>query len=79
MIRPAEAARIHALVKAMGPLPPLPPISAARLASRLLADKKTRGGAVHFVLPEAIGKVHIVTGIAPRSVARVLERLRSGE
>lgn len=79
LIRPAEAARIHSLVKALGPLPPLPAISPARLASRLMTDKKTRGGVVHFVLPEAIGKVTVVNDIEPRSVARALETLASGK
>ncbi len=76
LIAKADAQRIHALVKSLGPLPPLARLGPARLAARMLADKKTRRGVLHFVLPEKIGKVRIVPGIEAGAVARVLERLR---
>lgn len=71
-----DARRIHGLLSSIGKLPPLVNLSPARLAARLLADKKTRGGRVHFVLPERIGKVRIVADVQTRSVARALDRLR---
>jgi len=74
-----EAERIHGMVAALGDLPPVPRIPAARLAARLRADKKTRGGVVHFVLPERIGKVSVVSGIKVESVARALEALRGNK
>ncbi len=77
LIRKAEAARIHELVMSFGPLPPLVRVPPARLATRLLADKKTRSGVVHFILPEGIGKVRVVTGVEARSVARALDHLRN--
>ncbi len=75
LIAEADAGRIHALVKSMGRLPSLPRLSPRQLAPRLLADKKTRAGVVHFVLPERIGKVRIVPGVPLRLVADALEGL----
>ncbi len=75
MIGERAAARIHGLVKSLGPLPPLVRLSPGRLAARLLADKKTRGGQVHFILPERIGRVRVVTGIEAAAVVRALEQL----
>ena len=76
LIAKAEAERIHALVKSLGPLPPLGRVAPARLAARMRADKKTHRGVLHFILPEKIGKVRIVPGIEAAAVVRVLERLR---
>ena len=76
LIAKVEAERIHELVRSLGPLPPLARLAPARLAARLLADKKTRRGVLHFVLPERIGKVRVVPGIQVNAVARALERLR---
>jgi 3-dehydroquinate synthetase len=39
------------------------------VTGRLVADKKTVGGTVHFVLPQKIGKVKI-SGDVPASVVR---------
>lgn len=71
-----DAERIHALVRSLGGLPPLVRISPRRLAHRLLADKKTLGGVVHFVIPARIGKVQVVTGIDTAAVVDALDRLR---
>lgn len=57
------AARILAAIDAYGPIPPLEGVSADALARRTLMDKKTLQGRVRFVLPEAIGRVALVTGI----------------
>jgi len=46
-----------------GPIPPLGGISAERLLARLASDKKTIQGRVHFVLPQRIGEVTVVSGI----------------
>lgn len=72
----AGATRIHTLIRDFGKLPPLPRIPPARLSQRLLADKKTRAGVVHFVLPERIGSVRIVDDVAVEAVSRALEQLR---
>ena len=55
--------RILECIDAYGAVPALEDISAENLVARLGSDKKTVQGKVHFVLPEAIGRVKVVTGI----------------
>ena len=50
-------------IRLYGPIPPLDGVSAERLLARLATDKKTIQGKVHFVLPERIGEVKVVSGI----------------
>jgi len=71
-----HAGRIHSLIQAYGPLPKLPAVSAARLTKRMLADKKTRQGVLHFVLPTRIGQVRIVPGIPAQDAAQALASLK---
>jgi 3-dehydroquinate synthase len=49
-----------------GPIPPLDGISAENLLGRLVHDKKTIRGNVHFVVPVRIGEVEVVSGIDER-------------
>ena len=51
------------VIERYGPIPPLDGIAAEDLAARLVSDKKTVQGKVHFVLPRAIGEVAIVSGL----------------
>jgi 3-dehydroquinate synthase len=51
-----DAFRIVRLVAAVGPLPKVPAIPAAKLRSILAGDKKSRGGRVLWVFPRRIGK-----------------------
>ena len=76
---PAEdRASIERVVNRYGPLPRLEGISAASLAARLKADKKTVQGKVHFVLPPRIGEVKIVSGIDDRVVLEaILEAIQA--
>jgi 3-dehydroquinate synthase len=69
-----DAAGILEAVDRYGPMPPLTDISADRIASRLIKDKKTVHGRVHFVLPRRIGEVSVVSGIGE---AAVLSAIRS--
>ena len=62
------ADRIAAATRAYGPLPPVV-CDAQKVIDRLVADKKTIAGAVHFVLPQKIGKVKI-SGDVPASIVR---------
>src|SRR5215831_7391494 len=55
---PETAEEIVTAVEAFGPLPQ-PNFATQEVLSRLSADKKTVGGAVHFVLPIKIGKTKI--------------------
>jgi 3-dehydroquinate synthase len=60
--------RILRLVEAYGPVPSLDGITPDTLASRLVTDKKTIQGKVHFVLPDRIGHVVVRSGIDERQV-----------
>jgi 3-dehydroquinate synthase len=62
------------MLRLYGPTPPLDGIPAANLFARLVHDKKTVQGKVHFVVPVRIGEVAVVSGI---DEALVLESIRS--
>jgi len=59
----ASTERILACIDAYGAIPAVEDISAENLVARLASDKKTVRGKVHFVLPEAIGRVQVVSGV----------------
>ena len=61
-------------VQLYGPVPPVDGIPAGRLLARLVHDKKTIQGRVHFVLPVRIGEVVVVTDVDDKLV---LEAIRS--
>jgi len=58
-----DVAGILDAVDRYGPIPSLRDIPAERLAARLVKDKKTIQGNVHFVLPRSIGEVTVVSGV----------------
>ncbi|MFB3778046.1 MAG: 3-dehydroquinate synthase [Bryobacteraceae bacterium] len=73
LLSAADARSIIDTVDQYGPIPSLEGISAENLVARLASDKKTLQGKVHFVLPEGIGEVRIVSGLdeaALRAAAR---------
>jgi 3-dehydroquinate synthase len=63
-----DAVDILETLELYGPIPPVAGISAENLVGRLLHDKKTVQGKVHFVVPVRIGEVRVVTGIDNRLV-----------
>jgi len=67
-IAAAPATEILGVVERYGPIPSCDGLSAERLATRLVKDKKTLHGQVHFVLPRQIGEVTVVSGIQENSV-----------
>jgi len=69
-----EAVDMLELIEAYGPIPPMDGIRSENLLSRLVHDKKTVQGKVHFVLAERIGEVGVVAGIADELV---IEAIRS--
>lgn len=69
------ARRIISAVLAYAPLPKVQ-AHARRILQRLASDKKTRNGIVHFVLPAAIGKVEVVSGVPPQAVIDAVDELR---
>jgi 3-dehydroquinate synthase len=68
-----DAATIHTVIKRYGPIPPVNGIQSGNLLERLVADKKTVRGKVHFVLPTRIGAVTIVSGIDDASILKAIE------
>jgi 3-dehydroquinate synthetase len=73
LLSSSDTERILECVRRYGPIPSLQGVTAAGLVARLGADKKTIQGNVHFVLPETIGEVKILTGIAPDKVLAATE------
>lgn len=73
----AEAAR--RIISAVLAYAPLPRVTARskNVARRLRADKKTVGGAIHFVLPLEIGRVEIVRDVPERAVLHAIDELRT--
>jgi 3-dehydroquinate synthase len=69
----ADHTSIERVIAKYGPIPPLDGIPAERLAARLVADKKTVQGNVHFVLPTRIGAVRIVSGVDQRTVLESIQ------
>jgi 3-dehydroquinate synthase len=63
IISASDALEIAGTVRQFGPIPPLEGITAESIVERLKSDKKTVKGKVHFVLPERIGKVRIVSDV----------------
>lgn len=73
MLDEKNAREILDVVRMYGPIPPLDGISGTALAARLKSDKKTLKGNVHFVLPEAVGRVKIVSQVDARLVLEAAE------
>jgi 3-dehydroquinate synthase len=70
------ADEILSAIRAYGPLPKAR-TSASEVMSRLVSDKKTVAGKVHFVLPVKIGKVKIVSGVGEAVVERAVRTVLS--
>lgn len=73
MLSAGDADEIVNVVRMYGPIPPLDAIEAEALVARLKSDKKTLGGDVHYVLPEAVGRVKVVSKVDPRLVLAAAE------
>lgn len=73
-----DGADIDRVIAGYGPIPSLSGISAANLAKRLVKDKKSIQGNVHFVLPTKIGEVTVVSGVDDRVVLESIEAILSG-
>ncbi len=74
----AEARSMRDVIESYGSLPLAGDLHPDRLIARLASDKKTLLGKVHFVLPVAIGRTRILSGIEPALVRRaIVESLNS--
>ncbi len=69
------AQRISDAVLSSGMLPGVQ-VSSRAILKRLQADKKTRDGVVHFVLPTEIGKVQVVNDVPEQAVLKAMNELR---
>jgi 3-dehydroquinate synthase len=69
------AGRITDAVLGMGRLPQVN-VRKDKIVARLQADKKTRDGVVHFVLPTAIGKVEVVRDVPEKVIGQAVQELR---
>ena len=77
MLSARDSGRLTSLIARVGPLPPWPNASPARLIAAMQADKKTRAGRLRFVLPERIGKVRCGVEPDPQVLAQVLRDVAS--
>ncbi len=76
LLHHTDGERIARLIRRVGPLPALPRLRWARLRAALFADKKTRGGRLHFVLPRRIGAVEVRNDIPEAWLPEILRQLR---
>ncbi len=72
MMAADEVARVVALVRRMGPLPPWPRVAPRTLIEAMRADKKTQAGNLRFVLARKIGRAESVDGVRTDAVQSVL-------
>ena len=67
-----DSVEILDMLRVYGPIPGLEGIHAGNLHARLVHDKKTVHGKVHFVLPVRIGEATVVSGIADELVREAI-------
>ncbi len=67
-----ECVEILGMLRFYGPIPPVDGIEVERLFARLVHDKKTVQGKVHFVLPVRIGEVKVVSGVEDAAVREAM-------
>ena len=75
----AEAERMAALVRRVGPLPMIRDLNARRVLRLLARDKKSVGARLHWVIPESIGKIQIVSDVPPSAVAAAFRDIQQTE
>ena len=75
MLYSATAERIRTAILGFGRLPRMK-FQTTGVLKRLQSDKKTRQGAVYFVLPRQIGRVEIVSDVPAAAVRLAVEEIR---
>ena len=73
LLSAADRDRMLAAIAAYGPIPSVTGIAADNLLARLVKDKKTIQGNVHFVLTDRVGSTKIVTGVPDARVREAVE------
>lgn len=69
------AGRIADAVLSLGRLPEVN-VGPRKILARMQADKKTRDGVVHFILPREIGKVEVASDVPESAILEAVEELR---
>lgn len=72
-LEPETGTRIVEAIEAYGAIPALDGVTADALMARLVNDKKTIGGQVHFVLPTRIGDTVIRSNIPDDAIRAAIE------
>ncbi|HEV2425968.1 MAG TPA: 3-dehydroquinate synthase [Terriglobia bacterium] len=75
-LQPEDAERMRDLVWRIGALPSIRHLPARTIVSLLPHDKKAIGGEIHWVIPERIGKVRIVTGVPSNAASSAWRELQ---
>jgi 3-dehydroquinate synthase len=73
-LSPSDAGRVEALIRRAGLPVAGPPLSRDRYVELMGVDKKTRDGALRFVVLERLGSARVQAGIDPALVDGVLAR-----
>ena len=68
-----DVRRIENTIGSIGRLPPLNGISSKEVLAAIQHDKKVRNGAIHFVLPRAIGQVEVTPDVPFEVVREVVK------
>jgi len=76
-IKDRDRTRIEQAISSIGRLPSLDGLQSQDVLNALQHDKKIRDGAIHFVLPRAIGRVEITPDVPSRLVRDVVEGILS--
>lgn len=79
LLRRRDADRMARLVRQVGPLPSISSLDPKKILPLLSRDKKAIGGKIHWVIPERIGKVRIVTGVPPAVAAAAFRDVQQAE
>lgn len=70
ILEPSTADRVVGLLDALGlPIHLREPVAAAEIRRRMAFDKKVAAGVLRLILPRALGRVEIVSGVAEDAVA----------
>ena len=78
MLPASDAGRIDQLVRRVGPLPHIRDLVPSKILRLLSRDKKTVGGRIHWVVPERIGKVRIISDVPAEVAAAALRSVQQG-
>jgi 3-dehydroquinate synthase len=70
-----EAARLAALIRDMGPLPPVADLRSSDALDLVSRDKKVVGGRLHFVLARGLGATEIVPDVHARELTTAMRSI----